>query len=126
MVRPNEVRSVNSSVRPGFGGSSVRRGIGTSFGRETRSERNNGLYSRPSTLINRSGSSSYTRPSSTRRSVNYNYNDNNSMRTNRSVRSDFGSSSRGGSSFSVGGGSTRGSMGGGMRSGGGGGSSRRR
>lgn len=123
VVRPNEVRSVNSSVRPGFGGSSVRRGIGTSFGRETRSERNNGLYSRPSTLINRSGSSSYTRPSSTRRSVNYN---DNNTRVNRSVRSDFGSSSRGSSSFSVGGGSTRGSMGGGMRSGGGGGSSRRR
>ena len=59
-----------------------------------------------------------------RRSVNYNYNDNNS-RVNRSVRSDFGSSNRSGS-FSSGGSSTRGSMGGGMRSGGGGGSSRRR
>lgn len=124
VVRPNEVRSVSSSVRPGVGGGSSVRREGISTGSVTRSERNTGLYTRPSTTINRSGSSSYTRPSSTRRSVNYNYNDNNS-RVNRSVRSDFGSSSRSGS-FSSGGSSTRGSMGGGMRSGGGGGSSRRR
>ncbi|WP_300726277.1 hypothetical protein [uncultured Bacteroides sp.] len=115
VVRPNAQNNNGVSVRPS-GTSSIRRGEGT----VTRPSRGgNSNYVRPSTTINRSGSS-YNRPSSTRRSSSYGESNTRSRSTYTPQRSS--GSSRSFSSGSMGG-SSRSS--GGMRSGGGG-SSRRR
>lgn len=108
-----------SSVRRGYvnDGMSGSNSRGSSYG----NSRESNTYIRPSSTIDRSGSS-YSRPSSTRRSSDYNQGGS----FGRSSNGNSGSFSRGGSS---GGGSfSRGSMGGGSSSRGsmGGGSSSRR
>lgn len=130
-----------SVVRPSGNNSSFRRGGASNVenGGATRSESsvrgNAGSYVRPSSVIDRSGST-YNRPSSTRRSVNYNRSNNESPNRSyesRPSNSNSNSYSRGsdfnrGSSVGNGGFSRGSSMGGGNSRGpvGGGGSSRRR
>ncbi|WP_072530003.1 hypothetical protein [Bacteroides ilei] len=114
VVRPSSVGNTGTSVRPAAGSSSLR----GSSSRVGAIRGGNSTYVRPSSTVNRSGSS-YNRPSSTRRS--FNYGESNTRSTNQ-----FNSSrSSNRSSFSRGMGSSTRSSGGGFRSGGGG-SSRRR
>lgn len=127
VVRPGSgYEHTSNSVRPTVGGgSSFQPGSGSSVGRPSRG---NGSYVRPSSTVDRTGST-YNRPSSTRRSSGYNSNTRSSNSyTPRNSGSSF--SRGGGSSFNRGssGGFNRGSsMGGGSSrsSSRGGGSSRR-
>lgn len=103
------------SVRPGR--STIRGTTGTVHSDASRTQ---GIYTRPSRSVDRTGSS-YNRPSSTRRSVNYNNNrnsfNNSTTRSNSFNRSSSGSFNRssGGVSRGSGGGVSRSSSGGGRR-----------
>ncbi len=116
VVQGSGVRGESQSVRPGsssFRNANVRNGVRTG----TRSQ---GVYTRPTRSADRTGSS-YNRPSSTRRSVNYNnnrgtFNNNSNMRNNSFNRGSSGSVNRsGGGSFNRGGGGVSRSGGGSRR-----------
>lgn len=104
----------SQSVRPGR---SVIRGNNAS-GTMRPGSRSQGVYTRSSRSVDRTGSS-YNRPSSTRRSVNYN--NNNSFNRNSTTRSNSFNRSSGGSFNRSGGGSVSRGGGGVSRSSGGGG-----
>ncbi len=120
VVESSGTRGTTQSVRPGR---TAIRGEGTT-GTRTNS-RTQGVYTRPSRGADRSGST-YNRPSSTRRSVNYG---NRSNSYNSNTRSSYQNSRSGSFNRSSGSSFNRGSTGGGSRSGGrssGGGGGRRR
>ena len=114
VVQGSGTRGESQSVRPGR---SVIRGNNAS-GTMRPGSRSQGVYTRSSRSVDRTGSS-YNRPSSTRRSVNYN--NNNSFNRNSTTRSNSFNRSSGGSFNRSGGGSVSRGGGGVSRSSGGGG-----
>lgn len=103
VVRPGSGAgsSSSTSVRPSGGGSSFQQNVPSSI---TRPSRGNGSsYVRPSSTVDRTGSI-YSRPSSTRRSSNYNNNRSNTRSSSSysTPRSSGSSFSRGSSSYSRG------------------------
>ena len=114
VVQGSGTRGESQSVRPGR---SVIRG-NNAAGTMRPGSRSQGVYTRSSRSVDRTGSS-YNRPSSTRRSVNYN--NNNSFNRNSTTRSNSFNRSSGGSFNRSGGGSVSRGGGGVSRSSGGGG-----
>ena len=116
VVQGSGTRGESQSVRPGR--TAIR--SGNSTGTIRSGSRSQGVYTRPSRSVDRTGSS-YNRPSSTRRSVNYNNSNRNSFNRNSTTRSNSFNRSSGGSFNRSSGGSMNRGGGGVSRSSGGGG-----